>query len=142
LKITLPLLIAAAALLAGAGCDHLAMGQVDAGPLNRTVTGTVRVRSEAALPPDAKIAVRVLDTANPALPPQVLGEQELTQAGQPPFAFQVDYKASDAQLEHGLNVEARVSFGGSLRFFTLNQVAIHTDTAHDPQVIWVDPANR
>ncbi len=142
MKIILPLLLAAAAIAAASGCDHLALGRVDNGDLNRTVTGTVQVRSEAALPPDSRIAVRVLDASNPALPPQVLGEQDLANAGQPPIAFQVDYKATDAQLEHGLNLEARVSFGGTLRFFTLNQVAIHSDTARDPQVVWVDPVKR
>ncbi len=142
MKIIPPLLFAAAAWFAGSGCDHLALGRVEGGDLNRTVTGTVQVRSEAALPADARIAVRVLDASNPALPPQVLGEQDLANAGQPPFAFSVDYKATDAQLEHGLNLEARVSFGGRLRFFTLNQVAIHADNARDPQVVWVDPASR
>jgi uncharacterized lipoprotein YbaY len=140
-KIIPPLLVAAAGLLFAAGCDHLALGQVEGDP-NRTITGTVHVRGEAVLPPGAQVAVRVVDASNPGLPPRILGEQDLANPGPGPVEFRVEYKATNAQLEHGLNVEARISFGGALRFYTLNKVAVTTDSARDPQVIWVDPATR
>jgi uncharacterized lipoprotein YbaY len=136
-----PVLLAAGFALAGAGCDHLDLGHVEGDP-NHTVSGTVHVRGDAALPADAKAVVRVVDPSNPTLPPQVLGEQEIDHPGQPPIAFQVAYKATDEQLLHGLNVEARISYGGSVRFYTLSQVSFNSGNQSDPQVVWVDPVQR
>jgi len=136
-----PVLLAAVLALAGAGCDHLDLGHVEGDP-NRTLSGTIHVRGDAALPADAKAVVRVVDRSNPTLPPQVLGEQEIDHAGQPPIAFQVAYKATDEQLLHGLNVEARISSGGSVRFYTLSQVSFNSGNQSDPQVVWVDPMQR
>ena len=56
------------------------------------------------------------------------------------MAFRVVYRADDELLRKGLNIEARVSFGGKVRYFNLNHYAVTLGNAADPHRITVNPA--
>jgi uncharacterized lipoprotein YbaY len=153
------LLALGAALLAGAGCSHIEI--TPEGDPNRTVTGTVEFRSELALPPDAVVVVRVVDpagtelmraVANKDLPlgdrvraepvPEVLGEQTITGPTGSSIPFKVAYVADDSLLRHGVNIDARISFGGKVRFRTAVAHVITPGNAEYPHTVWLELASR
>ncbi|HXN35913.1 MAG TPA: YbaY family lipoprotein [Opitutaceae bacterium] len=137
MKIALSILAAAAA-IALSGC-----GQVDLTPEGdpgRVLTGTVDVGAEVPLPTGATVTVRVVDTSNAGMPPVVLGLQTITNPGVAPIRFRVEYRAEDEVLRRGLNVDARISFGGRVQYFNLNRYAVTLGNAADEHRIAVVPA--
>ena len=72
-------------------------------------------------------------------PPTVLGEQTIRNPGQAPVAYRIEYTATDEQLRRGLNIEARVAFGGRVRFSNRNGFAITLLNVSDPHAIVVNP---
>ena len=80
--------------------------------------------------------------AQTALPPQVLGEQRIKNPPAPPVAYRVEYSATDDQLRAGLSVEARVSFGGAVRWFNVNSYSVNLNNVNDPHAVTVNPAGR
>ncbi len=124
---------ALATMLSTAGC-----GSIDVTPEgnpNRVLTGTVTVG--AALPAGAEITVRLVAAPSqemartpaatdmpvatrptPQSAERVLGEQTQTLSAPTtdPVPFRVAYVADDAMLRRGLSLEARVSFGGRVRY--------------------------
>jgi len=123
-----------------AGCGHVEM--TPEGDVNRVVTGTVNVRVPADLPADASVLVRVIDGARAEPTLRVLGEQAITRAGNPPLAYRVEFRADDALLRRGVNIEARVSFGGQLRYYNINAIGLSLGTIDRPVVVVVDPVKR
>ena len=134
---SLAALLATAAALAFAGCGQLDL--TPEGDPGRVLTGRIDLSDGAALPADAVVAVRVVDPSHTGMPPQVLGSQTLTSPGAAPIGFRVVYRAEDALLRRGLNIEARVSFGGKVRYFNMNQYALNLGNAADPHRVTVNP---
>jgi uncharacterized lipoprotein YbaY len=130
--------LAAAAALALSGCGHLDLSPE--GDPSRVLTGEVRLGEPMPLPSDAVVTVRVVDATNAAMPPIVLGSQTITNPGTAPVAFRVEYMADDDRLRLGLNIEARVSFGGKVRFYNLNRYVVTMGNASDEHRIDVNPA--
>jgi uncharacterized lipoprotein YbaY len=126
---------AAAAALGLSGCGQLNVAP-EANPA-RVLTGTIDLGDGAALPADAEVVVRVVDPSNAAMPPEVLGSQTLRSTGTLPVEFRVEYRADDALLRRGLNVEARISYGGKVRYFTMNHYTVTFGNASDPHRISV-----
>jgi uncharacterized lipoprotein YbaY len=128
-------LIAAGLSFALAGCSHLDLAPE--GNPNRVLNGTVTFTG--GLPTGAEVSVRVLDSsprdfgprtnselplgdrATPVAADRMVGEQVQTLAAPTiePVPFRLEYLATDAMLRHGLNVEARISYGGRVRFRTI-----------------------
>jgi uncharacterized lipoprotein YbaY len=131
--------LAAAAFLAG-GCGHLDI-QAEGNP-DRVITGTVNFHLDEPLPPDSELSVRLVDTSNGAGAPLPLGEQTIKNPGSPPVAFNFEYHAEDAQLQHGLNLEARVSIGGKLRYYNVSGYAVTLSKADQPQEVWITPVGN
>jgi uncharacterized lipoprotein YbaY len=129
--------MAAAAALALAGCGHLELSPE--GDPARVLTGQVVLSEPAELPADAVIAVRVVDASNAALPPEVLGSQTIRNPGAPPVGFRLEYRAEDEVLRRGLNIEARVSVDGKVRYYNLNRYVVTLANASDPHRIYVNP---
>lgn len=131
------LAIAAAAALALCGCGQLDL--TPEGDPGRVLTGRVELSDGAALPADTVVTVRVVDPTNPGMPPEVLGSQTLANPGAGPIEFRVVYRAEDEVLRRGLNIEARVSTAGKMRYFNRNKYALTLGNAADPHVITVNP---
>ena len=151
----------AAAVFLLVGCGHVDLDLTPEGNPNRVLTGTVEFPDAVNLPADAVVVVRVLGVLPPnpqavsgmlgqppapgaqaELPPQVLGEQRIKAPPAPPIPFRIDYRATDDQLSAGLKVEARVSVGGTVRWFNRNSYSINLNNVGDPHTITVDPAGR
>lgn len=155
----LTLLAAGAALFTGPGCSHIEITKE--GDPSRVVNGTVEFRSEIALPDDAVVVVRVVDPAGTAqmkaaanrdLPlgdrakpepvPEVLGEQTIKGAKGGTIPFRIEYTADDSLLRHGLNIDARISFGGKVRFRTAAGHVLTLGNAEYPHQVWLELASR
>lgn len=148
-----------AALLAGGGCA--AINTTAGGETNRVIAGTVNFRGDFVLPADAEVVVRLIDAAavgrerslaNKDLPlvdrpkaepaPQVLGEQTIKAPAAGPVPFRIDYNADDELLRHGLNLDARISYGGRVRLRTVTTRAVTLGNAADPHEVWVEAVAR
>jgi hypothetical protein len=140
------------------GCGHLDL--TPEGNPDRVLTGVVEFNGEPALTADSIVVIRVVDPtgitetspaqvigspstaqSTPVLPPKVLGEQIIKNPGSTPVSFRIEYTAADEQLRRGLNIEARVSFGGKLRYFNVNSYAITLNNVSDPHTILVNRVN-
>lgn len=153
------LLVGIVALLAETGCEQISTTR--GGDPERVIAGTVIIPGESPLPADAVVLVRLIDlvastpvrrtTAND-LPvadrpkadpvPQVLGEQTISGGGTSRVAFRIEYRADDTMLRHGLNLEARVSYGGRVRFRTVTFRAVTLGNANDPHFVSVESVAR
>lgn len=148
--------IAALGLLAGSlGCQQLDLARE--GDPQRTLNGTVNLRGEVLFPPDTEVVVRVIETTTTDRPrnlastevplgdrgtvdkrERVLGEQVIKAPGVQPVAFQVDYRADETMLRHGLNVDVRISCDGKVRYRTLEAHVVTLSSAPFPHAVWVE----
>ena len=126
-----------AAVLALAGCGQLDL--TPEGDPSRVLTGEVDMGNDVALPADTAVTVRVVDASVVGMPPQVLGSQTIVNPGVAPIPFRVEYRAEDAVLRSGLNIEVRVSYGGRVRFFNRNNYAVTLGNAADTHRVSVNP---
>ena len=152
---SISLLLLAAFAFATAGCGHLDMARES--DSNRVLTGTVNVRMDLLPPPDSEVVIRIVEpadvTAAPTAPTRdmvigergaherpenVVAEQVIKAPAAMPVPFRIEYRASDASLRRGLNIEARISWGRQLRFRNIESQAITLATADQPQTIWVE----
>jgi uncharacterized lipoprotein YbaY len=125
--------------LLAAGCGHLDV--TPPGAEDRVLTGLVTYELDMPLPDDAVVTVRVIDASNPASP-MVLGETTITRPGHPPIPFRVEYRADDELLTHQVKVEARISIGGKLRFYSVAGYPVTLGNVNDTHVVKVEPADR
>jgi uncharacterized lipoprotein YbaY len=130
-------IFAAAAALALAGCGHLEPSPI--GDPSRVLTGEVNLGDTIALPADAVVTVRILDSTEVGQPPLVLGSQTLNNPGVSPIGFRVEYRAEDDLLRKGLNIDVRVSFGGKMRYYNVNSYVVTLGNASDTHRISVNP---
>ncbi len=126
-----------AAALAFSGCGQLDL--TPEGDPGRVLTGRIELSDGAALPADSVVTVRVVDPTNTGMPPEVLGSQTLQNPGAGPIEFRVVYRAEDEVLRRGLNIEARVSTGGKVKYFNMNKYALTLGNAAAPHPITVNP---
>ena len=130
-------LLAAAASLVLVGCGQLDLTP-EGDPL-RVLTGEVEVGQSAPLPSDTVVTVRIVDTTATGMPPQVLGSQTIRNPGVAPIPFRIEYRAEDDVLRRGLNIEARVSFGGKVQYFNRNNYAVTLGNFADAHRVSVGP---
>jgi uncharacterized lipoprotein YbaY len=135
-RLLLPLLALAVGALAG--CGHLELSSE--GDAARVVTGEVSLGEPRPLPADAVVTVRVVVPAAAGVPGQVLGSQTISSAGVSPVPFRVEYRADDDLLRRGLNIEARVSWGGQLRYYNHVAYALNSGNASGSHRVGVAPA--
>jgi len=143
----------------GAGCEHINI--TPEGNPERVLNGVVSLH--AALPAGTEILVRLLDITpsekvamNPGaelplgnrgrpLPVErVLGEYRRTLDAlvTESVPFQIEYQADDSQLRHGLNVDVRITFGGRVRYRTINAHVVTLASSpfrHEVEVQAVQP---
>jgi uncharacterized lipoprotein YbaY len=103
-------------MMLSAGCGHV--GVVEPGGADRVLTGVVAYASGDPLPEGAEVMVRVVDLGRGDAHGEVLGEQTIKGPVTPPIPFRIEYRAEDAVLMRRVNVEARISVGGRLRYTT------------------------
>ncbi|HVS51820.1 MAG TPA: hypothetical protein VHD62_05640 [Opitutaceae bacterium] len=140
-----------------AGCQNLDLAT--ASDPQRIVTGAVNLRPDIIFPADTQVVVRVFETvaANDALRPasvndlaspagalpaqkieRVLAEKTIAAPAGKPVPFQIEFRADDDELRHGVNIEARISYDGKVRFRTLDAQLITLGTVASPHEVWVE----
>ena len=126
------------------------------GSPERVLNGFVAPRT--SLPAGAQVLVRILDTsprdtsrnpanelvadrAKPVPTERIVAEwsQTLGAGTSEPVPFHIVYSATDAELRHGLNLEARISYDGGLRHRTINARVLTLASAPYPQTLEVEP---
>lgn len=148
-----------ALLLVGAGCGSLDLAAD--GKIERVIRGSVR--TDTALPEGTEILVRLLGTPMadgtlrtmstgmpggaraPAREGEiVLGQhlQVLARGTLEPVPFEIQFSAEDAVVRRGLNVEVRISYGGRLRYRTVNAHVVTLASSAYPQTITVQSVER
>ena len=156
MKRSLLALVVAGWVWLAAGCGH-----VDVAPEsdpNRVVTGTVNVRMDLMPPPDAELVVRLIDppdvTTAPASaardlvigergsrenPEAIVAQQVIRAPSAMPAGFRLEFSADETQLRRGFNIEARLSWGGRLRFRNVEAQVVTLGNANSPIAIWMEP---
>lgn len=141
-----------------AGCGHLEVAPL--GNPNRVITGTVQPGN--ALPAGAEVVVRVI--ATPSVEPrrlggelpvspgttsaqsveQVLGThaQVLANGTTEPVPFRIEFYAEDTVMQRGVNLDARVSSEGRIRFRTINAHLVTMNSSAYPQQVAVQRVDR
>jgi uncharacterized lipoprotein YbaY len=134
----LALLVSALGLTFG-GCGHL--DTTPPSSADRVLIGVVNHSGED-LPPGSEVTVRVLDLTHGEGRAEVLGETTITNATKMPVPFTIEFVADDAQLMRAINVEARVSVGGRLRYTTTTGHPVTMGNVKDAHVVEVQLATK
>jgi uncharacterized lipoprotein YbaY len=121
------------------GCGHL--DTTPASGDDRVLTGTVDHAGED-LPEGTEVVVRVVDLSRGESRGELLGETTVTNPPKMPVPFRIEYRAEDAQLMRTINVEARVSVGGKLRYTTTTGHPVTLGNVNDPHQISVQLATK
>lgn len=141
MKKTLVAWIAMSAALLWAGCAHL--DTTPPGPEDRVLTGQVTNNAGGAdLPPNTEVTVLVIDLGQGIGKGEVLGEQTIKNPTQMPVPFRIEYRAADAVLRGSVNVEARISVAGRLRYLTKSAHPVTTGNVNDPHNVEVELAAK
>jgi putative lipoprotein len=110
---------ASLAALLFAGCAGMHAVPENHRGLTARVTGSVSYRERTALPPSARLTVRLMDVSRADAAARVLGEQVIEAAGrQVPFAFEIAYDAAAIDDRYSYAVQARLEDGGRLLFIS------------------------
>ena len=113
------MLIATMVLVVATGCG--VAGSVFGGS---SVTGTVTYRERIALTPDARLIVQVRDTSYADADAELVAEQVISDPGQVPISFEVDYDPGDIDSGNTYSVSARIEEADG-------RLAFINDTAYD-----------
>jgi putative lipoprotein len=83
-----------------------------------SVSGSVTYRERIALPDDAVVQVKLVDTSKQDVAAEALGEQVIQCEGrQAPFAFEIEYEPDRIEPNHTYQVQARITDGGGKLLF-------------------------
>ena len=93
------------------------------------VSGTVTYRQRIALPPDARLEVRIEDTSLADAPAAVIAEQTVTPAGQVPIAFALTVDPARRVTGHSYAIRAAIYAGEKLLFTTDTRIPALTGEA-------------
>lgn len=95
-----------------------------------TLIGSIAYRERVALPPSARIEVRLDDVSLADAPARTLARQEFAADGkQVPFAFSLTVDRAQIDPRHSYAVAARISDGeGKLMFVTDTRNSVAFDT--------------
>lgn len=106
-------LLSVFAILTLAGCAALTPGSGTA-----TVTGEAFYLERIAVPPNARLEVVLEDISLADAPAERIGEVIITEAGQPPYPFTIEYDEGQIDPRHSYRVAARLYEGENLLFAT------------------------
>ena len=70
---------------------------------------------------------------------EVLGEQTIIEPSKPPIPFRIEYRAEDAVLRRGLNIDVRVSIAGKLAYYTASAHPLTSANVNEMHLVEVVP---
>lgn len=101
-----------------AGCSPKEATTSSSVEASMQITGEAFYRERIAVPPIAQVEIILEDVSRADAPAKIIGSQTITNAGQPPYAFSIDYQPSELVANHRYNLRARLSVNGELLFIT------------------------
>jgi len=104
-----------------------------------TVSGTVYYLQRIALPPDAKIEVKLVDISKQDVPAVTIAEQKITNPGQVPIPFELWYDPAKIDSHMTYAVQARIERGGKLLFISTRVFPVITRGNPTHVEVKVDP---
>ncbi|HVU25664.1 MAG TPA: YbaY family lipoprotein [Opitutus sp.] len=137
----LSLAVAAASFLSG--CGHLDTSVTNSE--DRVLNGVISAVDAGAgstLPAGTEVLVRVLDMGRGFGRGEELGEQTIHGPVEFPIPFQIEYRADDATLRGSIEVEARISVDGQLRYVTITGHPITIGNVNQTHTVMVERARR
>ena len=105
-------------LAASCGAAEVAQGS------GSSVTGTVTYRERIALTPEAELIVQIRDTSLLDVASELIAEQVISDPGQGPIKFELEYDPDVIDPGNTYSVSARIVESG-------DRLAFINDTAHD-----------
>ena len=105
-------------LLSLAGCSPKEATNTPSVEAPMKLTGEAAYRERIAVPPNAQVEILLEDVSRADAPAKIIGSQILTNAGQPPYAFSIDYLPSELVAGHRYNLRARLTVDNKLLFIT------------------------
>ena len=90
------------------------------------VTGTVTYRERIALSPQAVVEVKLEDVSRADAAAVTIGEQTITNPGQVPIDFEIEYDPSAIDDRFTYAIRVRITEGERLRFINTSQYAVIT----------------
>lgn len=96
-----------------------------------TISGTATFRERIMPPADARLVVILSDISRADAPAIELGRFEIEHAGAPPYAFEVEYDASEIEQNHTYAVRATLWAGEQMMFTTDTVTPVLTRGAPD-----------
>jgi putative lipoprotein len=128
--------LAGCALAALGGCGSGSGGGAPAAELQAVLTGAVTYRERIALPPNARVEVRLEDVSQADAPADEIAAQTVAVNGkQVPIPFELRYPARSIDSSHRYAVRASItSADGDLMFTTSNHYAVLTGGAADQDI--------
>jgi putative lipoprotein len=103
------------------------------------VAGVVTYRERIALPENASVRVRLLDTTSETAPPVTLAEQTITKPGQVPIPFIIVIDPAKVDQNHTYAVEAEIAVGNrAVWVTTARQSAITRGSPTTGLTVWVE----
>jgi putative lipoprotein len=95
------------------------------------ITGTISYRERMALTPSAEVELQLLDVTVADAPAQEITRQLITDPGQVPISFSIDYYPSQIDSQHIYWIRAVIRDGGRMLFTTDSANAVLTKGASD-----------
>ena len=90
----------------------------EASPATASVTGRVTYRERMALSPDALVQISLQDISRADAAAVELARQEISNPGQVPIPFELEYNPADIDESMTYSVSARITDGGKLIFIS------------------------
>lgn len=107
-----------------------------------SVTGTALYRERIAMPPGVVFEARLEDVSRADAPAEVLGTYRIEDAGNPPYAFTIDYDPARIDDRFTYAVRAELRLDGQLLFTTDTMVPVLTRGApSDVEIVMVRVAS-
>lgn len=123
-----------------ASCAHLDTTPAPKG--YKTLSGVLHIKGLEALPVDSKALVRLVDVTRPERYGTVLAEQEIGSPMGFAVPFTLDCKAEDMDYPNRVQLEARISIKGKLKYRNLNAIPITSANTEAPLDIWLEMVSR
>ncbi|HWA88050.1 MAG TPA: YbaY family lipoprotein [Opitutus sp.] len=140
-SLLVPLAFAAALFLSGCGHLDTTVTNGEDRVLNGVISA-VDAGAGTALPAETEVLVRVLDLGRGFGRGEELGEQTIKGPVEFPVPFRIEYRADDATLRGSVEVEARISVGGQLRYVTITGHPITLGNVNQSHVVMVERARN
>ena len=110
--------------------------------IQAAVSGTVFYLQRIALPPDASVAVKLVDISKQDVPAVTIAEQKITHPGQVPIAFELQYDPDKIDTRMIYAVQARIEQGGELLFISNRTFPVITRGNPKHVEVKLDPVKK